>query len=106
RRRTSAPAPSSSSAPSSPPRSRGSTSASMPGNGRRDHAGEMSDLSGAAPDLGSYSPAAAIDRGAVVDLGLAGATAVVVGGTQGMGRAAAECFAADGAKVSVVARTQ
>jgi len=41
-----------------------------------------------------------------VDLGLAGATAVVQGGTQGMGRAAAECFAVDGAKVGVLARTQ
>jgi NAD(P)-dependent dehydrogenase (short-subunit alcohol dehydrogenase family) len=41
-----------------------------------------------------------------MDLGLAGATAVVVGGTQGMGRAAAACFAGDGAKVAVVARTQ
>ena len=41
-----------------------------------------------------------------MDLGLEGATAVVQGGTQGMGRAAAECFAADGAKVAVLARTQ
>ncbi len=41
-----------------------------------------------------------------MDLGLAGATAVIVGGTQGMGRAAAECFATDGAKVAVLARTQ
>jgi 3-oxoacyl-[acyl-carrier protein] reductase len=41
-----------------------------------------------------------------VDLGLAGATAVVQGGTQGMGRAAAECFAADGAKVAVLAHTK
>ncbi|MGF7234405.1 MAG: SDR family NAD(P)-dependent oxidoreductase [Frankia sp.] len=41
-----------------------------------------------------------------MDLGLAGATAVVQGGTQGMGRAAAECFAVDGAKVAVLARTQ
>ncbi|HZR82551.1 MAG TPA: SDR family oxidoreductase [Candidatus Binatia bacterium] len=41
-----------------------------------------------------------------MDLGLAGATAVVQGGTQGMGRAAAECFAADGAKVGVLARTE
>jgi len=41
-----------------------------------------------------------------MDLGLAGATAVVVGGTQGMGRAAAECFARDGANVAVLARTQ
>jgi 3-oxoacyl-[acyl-carrier protein] reductase len=41
-----------------------------------------------------------------MDLGLAGATALVQGGTQGMGRAAAECFAVDGAKVAVLARTQ
>ena len=41
-----------------------------------------------------------------MDLGLKGATVVVQGGTQGMGRAAAECFAADGAKVAVIARTQ
>jgi 3-oxoacyl-[acyl-carrier protein] reductase len=41
-----------------------------------------------------------------MDLGLANATAVVQGGTQGMGRAAAECFAADGARVAVLARTK
>src|SRR6476619_7412771 len=41
-----------------------------------------------------------------MDLGLAGATAVVQGGTQGMGRSAAECFAIDGAKVGVLARTE
>jgi NAD(P)-dependent dehydrogenase (short-subunit alcohol dehydrogenase family) len=41
-----------------------------------------------------------------MDLGLEGATAVVQGGTQGMGRAAAKCFAEDGAKVAVLARTQ
>ena len=41
-----------------------------------------------------------------MDLGLAGATVVVQGGTQGMGRAAARCFADDGAKVAVMARTQ
>jgi len=41
-----------------------------------------------------------------MDLGLADATAVVVGGTQGMGFAAAECFATDGAKVGIIARTQ
>jgi 3-oxoacyl-[acyl-carrier protein] reductase len=41
-----------------------------------------------------------------MDLGFANATAVVQGGTQGMGRAAAECFAADGARVAVLARTQ
>ncbi|HET9558457.1 MAG TPA: SDR family NAD(P)-dependent oxidoreductase, partial [Actinomycetota bacterium] len=41
-----------------------------------------------------------------MDLGLAGAAAVVQGGTQGMGRAAAACLATDGARVAVVARTQ
>lgn len=41
-----------------------------------------------------------------MDLGLAGAKVVVQGGTQGMGRAAAECFAQDGAKVAIVARTK
>ena len=41
-----------------------------------------------------------------MDLGLENATAVVQGGTQGMGRAAAECFAQDGARVAVLARTK
>ncbi|HSA51374.1 MAG TPA: SDR family NAD(P)-dependent oxidoreductase, partial [Yinghuangia sp.] len=41
-----------------------------------------------------------------MDLGLAGAAAVVQGGTQGMGRATAECLAADGARVAVIARTR
>jgi NAD(P)-dependent dehydrogenase (short-subunit alcohol dehydrogenase family) len=41
-----------------------------------------------------------------MDLGLAGANVVVAGGTKGMGRAAAECFAADGANVAVLARGQ
>ena len=41
-----------------------------------------------------------------MDLGLAGATAVVNGGSKGMGRAAAECLAAEGAKVTVLARTK
>jgi 3-oxoacyl-[acyl-carrier protein] reductase len=41
-----------------------------------------------------------------VDLGLAGAKALVQGGTKGMGRAAAECLAQDGASVAVLARTQ
>jgi NAD(P)-dependent dehydrogenase (short-subunit alcohol dehydrogenase family) len=41
-----------------------------------------------------------------MDLGLAGAKAVVQGGTQGMGRAAARCFADDGAHVAVLARTR
>jgi 3-oxoacyl-[acyl-carrier protein] reductase len=40
-----------------------------------------------------------------MDLGLAGARAIVQGGTKGMGRAAAECFARDGAHVAVLART-
>jgi NAD(P)-dependent dehydrogenase (short-subunit alcohol dehydrogenase family) len=39
-----------------------------------------------------------------VDLGLGDATVVVGGGTKGMGRAAAECFAAEGARVAVLAR--
>ena len=39
-----------------------------------------------------------------MDLGLTGATVVINGGSKGMGRAAAECFAADGAKVAVLAR--
>jgi NAD(P)-dependent dehydrogenase (short-subunit alcohol dehydrogenase family) len=39
-----------------------------------------------------------------MDLGLRDATAVVTGGTSGMGRAAAECLADDGARVAVFAR--
>ncbi len=39
-----------------------------------------------------------------MDLGLAGATAVVTGGSKGMGRAVAEIFATDGARVAVMAR--
>jgi 3-oxoacyl-[acyl-carrier protein] reductase len=41
-----------------------------------------------------------------VDLGLAGASAVVQGGTQGMGRAAARCFADDGSRIAILARTK
>jgi 3-oxoacyl-[acyl-carrier protein] reductase len=41
-----------------------------------------------------------------MDLGLAGAAALVQGGTKGMGWAAAECLAADGVRVAVLARTQ
>lgn len=41
-----------------------------------------------------------------MDLGLAGAAVCVQGGTKGMGRAAAECFARDGARVAVLARGQ
>jgi NAD(P)-dependent dehydrogenase (short-subunit alcohol dehydrogenase family) len=40
-----------------------------------------------------------------VDLGLSNATALVTGGTQGMGRATAEFFARDGARVAVFARS-
>jgi NAD(P)-dependent dehydrogenase (short-subunit alcohol dehydrogenase family) len=40
-----------------------------------------------------------------MDLGLDGATAVVSGGTKGMGRAAAESFAREGARVAVIARS-
>jgi 3-oxoacyl-[acyl-carrier protein] reductase len=39
-----------------------------------------------------------------VDLGLAGATAVVTGGSKGMGLAIAETLAAEGARVAVMAR--
>jgi NAD(P)-dependent dehydrogenase (short-subunit alcohol dehydrogenase family) len=39
-----------------------------------------------------------------VDLGLAGAAVFVGGGTKGMGRAAAECFAREGARVAVLGR--
>ncbi len=39
-----------------------------------------------------------------MDLGLANATAVVTGGSKGMGRAVAEVLAADGARVAVMAR--
>ena len=41
-----------------------------------------------------------------MDLGLADATVIVAGGTTGMGRAAADCFAADGARVAVLARSR
>ncbi len=41
-----------------------------------------------------------------MDLGLADATAVVQGGSRGMGRATAECFARDGARVAILGRTQ
>ena len=39
-----------------------------------------------------------------MDLGLAGATVVINGGSKGMGRAAAEAIAAEGARVAVLAR--
>src|SRR6202035_1409396 len=39
-----------------------------------------------------------------MDLGLADATGAVTGGTKGMGRAIAECLAAEGARVAVLAR--
>ena len=39
-----------------------------------------------------------------MDLGLGGATAVVTGGSKGMGRATAECLAAEGARVAILAR--
>lgn len=41
-----------------------------------------------------------------MDLGLGGATAVVTGGSKGMGLAIAECLAAEGASVAVMARNQ
>jgi NAD(P)-dependent dehydrogenase (short-subunit alcohol dehydrogenase family) len=39
-----------------------------------------------------------------MNLGFEGAAVVVSGGSKGMGRAAAECFAAEGARVAVLAR--
>jgi 3-oxoacyl-[acyl-carrier protein] reductase len=41
-----------------------------------------------------------------MDLGLANATAVVVGGSSGMGLAAARCLAEDGARVALVGRSE
>jgi 3-oxoacyl-[acyl-carrier protein] reductase len=41
-----------------------------------------------------------------MDLGFAGATAVVVGGGRGMGLATARCLAEDGARVALVGRTK
>ncbi len=41
-----------------------------------------------------------------MDLGFAGAAAVISGGSKGMGRAAAETIAAEGARVAVLARGQ
>jgi 3-oxoacyl-[acyl-carrier protein] reductase len=41
-----------------------------------------------------------------MDLGLENATAVIAGGTKGMGRAIAESIAAEGARVAVLARDQ
>ncbi|BBX17128.1 short-chain dehydrogenase [Mycolicibacterium duvalii] len=41
-----------------------------------------------------------------MDLGLQGATVAITGGTAGMGRATAECYARDGARVAVLARTR
>jgi 3-oxoacyl-[acyl-carrier protein] reductase len=40
-----------------------------------------------------------------MDLGLANATTVVVGGSRGMGRATANCLADEGARVAIVARS-
>ncbi|WP_407687051.1 SDR family NAD(P)-dependent oxidoreductase [Mycobacterium sp. HUMS_1102779] len=41
-----------------------------------------------------------------MDLGLQDAAVVVTGGTAGMGRATAECYAHDGARVAVLSRTR
>jgi 3-oxoacyl-[acyl-carrier protein] reductase len=41
-----------------------------------------------------------------MDLGLADATAVVAGGSKGMGRAVAQSLAGEGARIAVLTRTQ
>lgn len=41
-----------------------------------------------------------------MDLGLRDAAVVITGGTAGMGRATAQCYAVDGARVAVLARTR
>ncbi len=41
-----------------------------------------------------------------MDLGLSNAAVLVCGGSTGMGRAAADCFAEDGARVAVIARSR
>src|SRR5689334_20207793 len=46
------------------------------------------------------------ERRKIMELGLAGATAVVTGGSKGMGRATARCLAEDGARVCILARGQ
>ena len=77
--------------------------------GRGEHQGNIRGSRSSPPD-GARHFADAADRAGrpsgtrAMDLGLAGAAVVVQGGTKGMGRAAAECFAADGARVAVLAR--
>ena len=41
-----------------------------------------------------------------MDLGLTGASAIVSGGSKGMGRAVAETLAGEGARVAILARSQ
>jgi NAD(P)-dependent dehydrogenase (short-subunit alcohol dehydrogenase family) len=41
-----------------------------------------------------------------MDLYLQGASVAIIGGTAGMGRATAECYARDKARVAVLARTR
>src|SRR6185503_21320271 len=61
-----------------------------------------------APDVPSRNRCAGRGAGSTtpscMDLGLAGAAAVVTGGSKGIGRAAALCLAEDGARVCIMAR--
>jgi len=69
----------------------------MPRRRDQDETWQFSDC-GAGADAG---PACYAPR---MDLGLHGAAVCVQGGSKGMGRAAAECFARDGARVAILAR--
>ncbi|MGH7893907.1 MAG: SDR family NAD(P)-dependent oxidoreductase [Candidatus Binatia bacterium] len=54
----------------------------------------------------TYPRRACLCYAAAMDLGLRGKTAVVAGGTRGMGRATAELLAAEGCRTAVLGRTE